>query len=152
MSATHCPRCGKSVPGINAPTFTPSLREACKHTFDMLLSCKPIPIPLATLELSRKGDGSVRINVVEGKGAIAELDTMGRLGGTLPIDYVNKLVVEAAGHLTEHDSLFRQACERIFDMLLADNGQAWFEAERFLKAHAPDLYNRIGMPKEKKDE
>lgn len=71
MRTTHCPKCGKLVPGVDAPTFTPSLREACKH---------------------------------------------------------------------------------IFDMLLADDGQAWSEAERFLKAHAPDLYNRIGMPKGKKDE
>lgn len=60
-----------------------------------------------------------------------------------------KLAIVGSGNLPD---LFRQACERIFDMLLADDGEAWSEAERFLKAHAPDLYNRIGMPKEKKDE
>jgi hypothetical protein len=42
-------------------------------------------------------------------------------------------------------AMFREACERIADMLKADDGQAWFEAEKFLKRHAPDLYNEVGM-------
>jgi len=42
---------------------------------------------------------------------------------------------------------FREVCDRLFDMLLGDDGQAWSEAERFLKRHAPDLYQRIGMQK-----
>lgn len=41
-------------------------------------------------------------------------------------------------------SLFREACERIADMLRQDDGEAFFEAEKFLKAHAPDLYDKIG--------
>lgn len=42
-------------------------------------------------------------------------------------------------------SLFREACERIADMLRQDDGEAFFEAEKFLKRHAPDLYDKIGM-------
>lgn len=41
-------------------------------------------------------------------------------------------------------SLFREACERIADMLRQDDGEAFFEAEKFLKRHAPDLYDKIG--------
>ena len=40
---------------------------------------------------------------------------------------------------------FAEACDRLYDMLLGDDGQAFSEAERFLKRHRPDLYNRIGM-------
>lgn len=40
-------------------------------------------------------------------------------------------------------SLFREACERIADMLRGDDGEAFFQAERFLKAHAPDLYEKF---------
>lgn len=39
----------------------------------------------------------------------------------------------------------REACERIGDMLRQDDGEAFFEAETFLKRHAPDLYDKIGM-------
>jgi len=42
----------------------------------------------------------------------------------------------------------REACERVADMLQGDDGEAWFEAEKFLKRHAPDLYNEIGMSSE----
>lgn len=42
-------------------------------------------------------------------------------------------------------SLFDEACDRLFDMLQGDDGEAWIQAERFLKAHRPDLYNRLGM-------
>lgn len=42
-------------------------------------------------------------------------------------------------------SLFREACERIGDMLRQDDGEAFFEAEKFLKRHAPDLYDNIGI-------
>lgn len=37
------------------------------------------------------------------------------------------------------------ALGRIFDMLEQDDGEAFFEAEKFLKANAPKLYNKIGM-------
>ena len=40
--------------------------------------------------------------------------------------------------------LDREACERIADMLRQDDGEAFFEAEKFLKRHAPDLYDKIG--------
>ena len=39
----------------------------------------------------------------------------------------------------------REACERIADMLRQDDCEAFFEAEKFLKRHAPDLYDKIGM-------
>ena len=40
----------------------------------------------------------------------------------------------------------REACERIADMLCRNlGGEAFFEAEKFLKAEAPDLYDKIGM-------
>ena len=32
---------------------------------------------------------------------------------------------------------------RLFDMLLGDDGQAWKEAERYLEKARPDLYERI---------
>lgn len=49
-------------------------------------------------------------------------------------------------------SLFREACERIADMLKQDDGEAFFEAEKFLKRHAPDLYNTIGVADDKQGE
>ena len=48
----------------------------------------------------------------------------------------------------ENDTLrdtVKKACERIADMLRQDDGEAFFEAEKFLKRNAPDLYNKIGM-------
>ena len=45
----------------------------------------------------------------------------------------------------------REACERIFDILRQDDGEAFFEAEKFLKRHAPDLYDKIGLELELKD-
>ena len=42
----------------------------------------------------------------------------------------------------------REACERIADMLGRNlGGEAFFEAEKFLKAEAPDLYDKIGLAK-----
>ena len=37
------------------------------------------------------------------------------------------------------EKLYDEACERIYDMLLGDDGEAFFQAERFLKANRPDL-------------
>ena len=39
----------------------------------------------------------------------------------------------------------REACKRIADMLRQDNGEAFFEAEKFLKRYAPDLYDKLGI-------
>ena len=47
----------------------------------------------------------------------------------------------------EKSPLFREACERIGEMLRQDDGEAFFEAEKFLKRHAPALYDKIGMSK-----
>ena len=51
----------------------------------------------------------------------------------------------SVGEALEKRRLFREACERIADMLRQDDGEAFFEAEKFLKRHAPDLYDKIGM-------
>lgn len=40
---------------------------------------------------------------------------------------------------------YAEACDRLFDIMLGDDGEAHFQAERFLKAHRPDLYNRLGL-------
>lgn len=40
------------------------------------------------------------------------------------------------------------AQDRIFDMLLGDDGQAWEEAERYLEKNRPDLYERIQRHKD----
>jgi hypothetical protein len=52
----------------------------------------------------------------------------------------------------ERDALrdyLREACERLADMIesditAADDGEAFFEGEKFIKQHAPDIYNVIG--------
>ena len=51
----------------------------------------------------------------------------------------------SVGEALEKSPLFREACERIADMLRQDDGEAFFEAEKFLKRHAPDLYDKIGI-------
>ena len=53
----------------------------------------------------------------------------------------------SVGEALKKSPLFREACERIGDMLRQDDGDAFFEAEKFLKRHAPDLYDKIGMSK-----
>ena len=53
----------------------------------------------------------------------------------------------SVGEALEKSPLFREACERIADMLRQDDGEAFFEAEKFLKRHAPDLYDKIGLLK-----
>ena len=40
------------------------------------------------------------------------------------------------------------AQDRIFDMLLGDDGQAWEEAERYIERTRPDLYERIQRHKD----
>lgn len=51
----------------------------------------------------------------------------------------------SVGEALKKSPLFREACERIADMLRQDDGEAFFEAEKFLKRHAPDLYDKIGI-------
>jgi len=41
------------------------------------------------------------------------------------------------------EQLERRAAERVYDMLLGDDGQAWKEAEDHLKLHHPDLYAKL---------
>ena len=40
------------------------------------------------------------------------------------------------------------AQDRLFDVLLGDDGQAWKEAERYLEKARPDLYERIQRHKD----
>jgi len=40
------------------------------------------------------------------------------------------------------------AQDRLFDILLGDDGQAWKEAERYLEKARPDLYERIQRHKD----
>ena len=42
------------------------------------------------------------------------------------------------------DATLSDACDRIFDILLGGDGEAYFQAERFLEHHRPDLYDRLG--------
>lgn len=74
------------------------------------------------------------------------------------LNHLHEELLDAANYtlrsmheLHETGNRFEQACERILDMLHGDDGQAWSEAERFLKAHAPHLYDQIGMKDEKRD-
>ena len=39
-------------------------------------------------------------------------------------------------------NIIKTACNRLFDLMLRDDGQAYKEAERFLLRHAPDLLER----------
>lgn len=38
---------------------------------------------------------------------------------------------------------YNEAEDRLFDILLDDDGQAWSEAERYLEKNRPDLYQRL---------
>lgn len=53
-------------------------------------------------------------------------------------------------HPTDPDKLIfkfvrphSEADDRLFDILLDDDGQAWSEAERYLEKNRPDLYQRL---------
>lgn len=52
---------------------------------------------LATLNLFREPDGTLKITVAEGVGALQEIDRV-RFGGK-PIDYIEARIVEAAGRM-----------------------------------------------------
>lgn len=84
-----------------------------------------------------------RIRVVNDSGeaiAIPEVKVL-RQGEQTVREAAEAVVTE----LLAPDPLFRQACERILDMVRQDDGEAFFEGEKFLKQHAPDLYNRVGL-------
>jgi len=63
------------------------------------IACDPRPLGkhLATLNLFREPDGSVHITCAEARGAMEEPDCL-RCGGA-PVDYVNRLIVQAARNL-----------------------------------------------------
>lgn len=82
-----------------------------------------------------------RIEVQEGGIRIAILDVKLIRQGDMLIEEASESVVT---NIVRGAALYEQACERILDMLRQDDGEAFFEAEKFLKQHRPDLYNRIG--------
>lgn len=84
-----------------------------------------------------------RIKVLADTGeTIAHLEVRVLRQGSLTVKEMAETVVR---EVVAPDPLFRQACERILDMVRQDDGEAFFEGEKFLKQHAPDLYNRIGL-------
>lgn len=102
---------------------------------------RPLPqlaTHLATLNLFRNPDGTLNVTVAEGRGAISELDVQGKLGATIPHDYILALVKSALA------PRYVEACERLLDVLKQDDGEAFFEAEKFLKGNVPELYNKLG--------
>lgn len=51
---------------------------------------------------------------------------------------------ELRDQLQQAEAYLREACERLADIIEGDDGEAYFEGEKFLKRHAPDIYNVIG--------
>jgi len=51
---------------------------------------------------------------------------------------------DLAFRLKQSEAYLREACERLADMVESDDGEAFFEGEKFIKRHAPDIYNVIG--------
>ena len=47
----------------------------------------------------------------------------------------------------ERDDALAEVQDRIFDMLLGDDGQAWQEARKYLKRTRPDLVERLNRAK-----
>ena len=58
---------------------------------------------------------------------------------------VSAIMSFAAGKQEEAERYLREACERLADIIESDDGEAWFEGEKFLKRHAPDIYNVMGV-------
>jgi hypothetical protein len=71
---------------------------------------------------------------------------------------INKDIQEAIDSLNRWQEMRREdvapvsdvgaAQDRLFDMLLGDDGQAWKEAERYLEKARPDLHERIQRHKD----
>ncbi len=86
-----------------------------------------------------------RIRVQDEGVAIAMLEVkVLRQGQQTVREVAEAVVTEVMAQLQRHD----QACERLFDMLLQDDGEAFSQAERFLKEHRRDLYDKLGQTKE----
>ena len=56
---------------------------------------------------------------------------------------VSLYFLECMLRLEEKAEQLKDADDRIFDMLLGDDGQAFTEAQKYLQRYRPDLANRI---------
>lgn len=88
-----------------------------------------------------------RVSVLKGDERIAMLEVKIVRQGTQTVEEASEAVVTYVSSL-QPASLLNEAFDRLFDIMLGDDGEAYFQAERFLKAHRPDLYNRIGQAKD----
>lgn len=70
---------------------------------------------------------------------------------------INKDIQEAIDSLNRFQEMRQEdavppqveaAQDRLFDVLLGDDGQAWKEAERYIERTRPDLYERIQRHKD----
>lgn len=55
----------------------------------------------------------------------------------------NEVIEELKASLSEVANNWRQANDRLIDLLLADDGQAYQEAEEYLRISAPDAYEHL---------
>lgn len=83
-----------------------------------------------------------RVEVYDGTTKVALLEVRVLRQGGQPIRNASEAVSDYVVNLQMN---FDAACDRLFDLLLQDDGEAYSQGERFLKQHRPDLYNRIGM-------
>lgn len=49
------------------------------------------------------------------------------------------------GEMIDDDDPVREACRVIANMIESDDGESFEDGERFVKRHAPDIYNVIGV-------
>jgi hypothetical protein len=88
-----------------------------------------------------------RISVMKDGERVAMLEVKIVRQGTQTVEEASEAVVAHVSSL-QPATLLNEAFDRLFDIMLGDDGEAYFQAERFLKAHRPDLYNRIGQAKD----
>ena len=106
------------------------------------------PVPDSVVEMnvdllrSRSAVGLIKYGVTLDRDDLRPAQWLTHMHEEL-LDSVN-YCLRAKQVVEDMEAKFREACDRIYDMLLQDDGQAFSEAERFLKANAPDLYNKIG--------
>lgn len=50
---------------------------------------------------------------------------------------------EERRHLASLPGLLAEAQNRVYDMALGDDGEAWCEAHKYLERERPDLYRRL---------
>jgi hypothetical protein len=88
-----------------------------------------------------------RISVMKDDERVAMLEVKILRQGTQTVEEASETVVTYVSSL-QPATLLNEAFDLLFDIMLGDDGEAYFQAERFLKAHRPDLYDRIGQAKD----